>query len=81
VWHTAPALGFDLVNQSPALYFTYREQGESFEDTGMWDDAQVSVTGLESPEQVEALVVTDGTLPLPAHRAASVDPNVALRWE
>jgi predicted permease len=30
----------------------------------MWDNTQVSVTGLEEPEQVPALRVTDGTLPI-----------------
>ena len=64
VWHTAPGLGFDLLNQSPALYFTYRERSELFEDTGMWNTTRVSVTGLQEPEQVIALVVTDGVLPL-----------------
>ncbi len=63
-WHKAPGLGFDQVNQSPATYFTYREESQTFEDIGMWDNTQVSVTGLEEPEQVEALRVTDGTFPL-----------------
>ncbi|MDY7094433.1 MAG: ABC transporter permease [Acidobacteriota bacterium] len=64
VWHTAPGLGFELVNQSPATYFTYRDEGRYFEDIGMWDETEVTVTGLDRPEQVEALSVTDGTLPL-----------------
>jgi len=64
VWHTAPGLGFDEVNQSPALYFTYRDHGQAFEDIGMWDNATVSITGLAEPERVEAMVVTDGTLPV-----------------
>lgn len=64
LWHTAPGLGFDIVNQSAATYFTYRDDNQSFEDVGMWDDTQVSITGLEEPEQVDALTVTDGTLPL-----------------
>ncbi|MCG8455013.1 MAG: ABC transporter permease [Holophagales bacterium] len=62
LWHEAPGLGFDLVNQSPALHLTYREQGEVFEDVGMWDNAEVSVTGLDQPEKVEAMRVTEGTL-------------------
>ena len=37
-WHTAPGLGFDEVNQSPATYFTYREESRTFEDIGMWCD-------------------------------------------
>jgi predicted permease len=63
-WHTAPGLGFDLVNQSPATYFTYREESRILEDIGMWDNSQVSVTGLEEPEEVEAMLVTDGTFPI-----------------
>jgi predicted permease len=64
VWHKAPGLGFDKVNQSPATYFTYRDDSEVFEEVGMWDNEEVSVTGLEEPERVEAMMVTDGTLSL-----------------
>ena len=64
VWHTAPGLGFENVNQSPALYFTYRDSSQTFEDIGMWDNDAVSVTGLDEPERVEAMYVTDGTLPI-----------------
>jgi predicted permease len=64
VWHTAPGLGFDEVNQSPALYFTYRDEGETFEDTGMWDWTTITITGLDEPERINAMLVTDGTLPI-----------------
>jgi predicted permease len=64
VWHKAPGIGFEQLTQSPATYFTYREESQTFEDIGMWDNTQVSVTGLEEPEQVHALMVTDATLPL-----------------
>jgi predicted permease len=64
VWHTAPGLGFDKVNQSPALHFTYRDFGRVFDQVGMWDNDQVSVTGLAEPERVESMNVTDGTLAL-----------------
>ncbi|HSM59458.1 MAG TPA: hypothetical protein VK849_01620, partial [Longimicrobiales bacterium] len=37
VWHTAPGLGFDQVNQSPALHFTYVDQSRAFASVGMWD--------------------------------------------
>ena len=33
VWHTAPGIGLPLLNQSPSLYFTYREEGHVFEDS------------------------------------------------
>jgi putative ABC transport system permease protein len=62
VWHTAPGLGAPLMNQSPATYFTYRDEGRTFEDIGMWDNTAVSVTGAGEPERVDALLVTDGTL-------------------
>ncbi|MDA8019087.1 MAG: ABC transporter permease [Thermoanaerobaculia bacterium] len=64
LWHEAPALGFDEVNQSPATYLTYRDEGEVFDDVGMWDSNSVSITGLDQPVEVEAMLVTDGTLPL-----------------
>src|ERR671921_2854437 len=38
VWHTATGLGMPLLNQAPALYLTYREDGRTFEDTGMWNN-------------------------------------------
>ena len=62
VWHTAPGLGVPLLNQAPAFYLTYREEGRTFEDIGMWDTTAVAVTGAGEPERVTALVVTDGTL-------------------
>jgi predicted permease len=64
VWHTAPGLGFDEVNQSPALHYAYRSRAHVFEDVGMWDPGQVAITGVGEPEQVDAMFVTDGTLPI-----------------
>jgi len=64
VWHKVPGLGYDVVNQSPATYFSYREENRSFEDVGLWDNTSVSVTGLAEPERVAALLVTDGLFPL-----------------
>lgn len=64
VWHTAPGLGFEQVNQSAAMYFTYREEGRAFQDIALWDDRTVSITGLDEPEQVGAMLVTDGFFPL-----------------
>ena len=70
VWHTAPGLGFDEVDQSPATYFTYWEESRTFEDIGMWDNSQVSITGLEEPEELEVMWVTDGTFPILRVQAA-----------
>jgi putative ABC transport system permease protein len=64
IWLTAPALGFDEVNQTPALHFTYVDEGTAFASVGMWDDQQVSVTGTAEPEQIAAMNVTYQTLPL-----------------
>jgi putative ABC transport system permease protein len=64
VWHTAPGLGFPLMNMSPAMYFTYREEGRVFDDIGMWDTSMVSVTGVGEPERVSALFVSEATLPI-----------------
>jgi predicted permease len=64
VWHTAPGLGIDTMNQAPSTYFMYRENGVAFEDIGLWDNSAVSVTGVGEPERVQALLVTDGTLPV-----------------
>ncbi|HJU43749.1 MAG TPA: ABC transporter permease [Vicinamibacterales bacterium] len=63
VWHTAPGLSLDAVNQSPATYLTYRDE-KVFADIGMWDNTAVTITGRTEPERVDALLVTDGTLPI-----------------
>jgi predicted permease len=64
VWHTAPGLGFDEVNQSPALHFYYAEHGRSFASIGMWDGGSATVTGTAEPEMVVTMSVTHQTLPL-----------------
>ena len=64
VWHTAPGLGFDEVNQSPALHFTYREESRVFAEVGLWDNSAGALTGLDKPERIETLEVTEGTLPM-----------------
>ncbi len=75
VWHTAPGLGFPVMNQSPATYLTYRTEGRVFEDIGLWDNTSVSVTGAGEPERVSALLVTDGTLSL-----LRVNPQIGRRF-
>jgi predicted permease len=64
VWHVAPGLMQGPLNQAPSTYFLYREQAESFVDIGLWDNASVTITGRGEPEEVEAIQVTDGTLPV-----------------
>ncbi|MEJ2677915.1 MAG: ABC transporter permease, partial [Gemmatimonadota bacterium] len=64
LWHTAPGLGFKEVNQSPATYLTYRSDSKLLEDVALWARRSDSVTGLDRPEQVSSLMVTDAFLPL-----------------
>ncbi|HXG87049.1 MAG TPA: ABC transporter permease [Vicinamibacterales bacterium] len=64
VWHVAPGLMPGPLNQAPSTYFAYREQGNTFEDIGLWDTATVTVTGRGNPEELDAIMVTDATLPL-----------------
>ncbi len=64
VWHTAPGLNLDEVNMAPSNYFIYREQNRVFDDVGIYQGDSVSVTGKGNPEQVQALDVTDGVLPI-----------------
>lgn len=64
VWHTAPGLNLDIVNMAPSNYFIYREQNRVFEDIGVYQGDSVAVTGNGSPEQVQALDVTEGVLPV-----------------
>jgi predicted permease len=64
VWHTAPGFQITDLNMSPSNYFIYREQGKTLQDIGMYQSDSVSVTGVAEPEQVRAMRVTDGTLPL-----------------
>lgn len=51
-------------SHGPATYFTYRDNQRVFEDIGAWKSEQVTITGRGEPERVEALSVTDGTVPL-----------------
>jgi putative ABC transport system permease protein len=67
LYHVTPASQRDI--QGDATYFTYRENGRGFEDIGLWNVGDVSVTRNGAPEQVHALMVTDGTLSLLGVRA------------
>ncbi|HEY7287165.1 MAG TPA: ABC transporter permease [Vicinamibacterales bacterium] len=68
--HSAAGLDLKRAGISPFLYFTYREDGRHFDDVGMWQDDSLSVTGVAEPEQVIAMDVTDGLLPLLGARPA-----------
>jgi len=64
LWHTAPGVNITDLNCGPFLYFTYREEGRTFQDVGLWKEGAASVTGLAEPERVTVLRVTDGVFPL-----------------
>ncbi len=63
LWHTAPGVGFDVLECSPTNYFLYQDEGRTFQNLGLWNGGSASVTGIAEPEQVEVLYVTHGTLP------------------
>jgi len=64
VSHSAPGLNIKNIGASPSNYFIYREQARTIQDIGMYQSDSVSVTGVAEPEQVPALNVTDGMLPI-----------------
>lgn len=65
VWQSisGPGINMKEINASPATYFLYREEGRTFENSGLWRLDPVTITGLAEPERVLAFIVTEGTLP------------------
>jgi putative ABC transport system permease protein len=61
---SAPGLNLPHTGSAPFLYYTYREDGRVFQDVAMWTGDTVSVTGIAEPEEVRAVDVTDGLLPM-----------------
>jgi predicted permease len=64
VWHTAPGVNIANLNLGPSNYFVYREQSRTFDDVGVYRLGQATLTGTGDPEQVPALFITDGVLPI-----------------
>jgi len=64
VWETAHLQGLQDVNASPSTYFTFREESRTFQNIGLWHNDSVNITGTGEPEQIDALDVTDGFLPI-----------------
>jgi len=62
--HAAPGFDIPRAGAAPFLYFTYREDGQAFQDVALWNTGTVSVTGLAQPEEVRTLFATDGLLPI-----------------
>ena len=61
---TAPGVNFPDADPAPFLYFTYREQGRSFQSLGLYSWNAQSVTGLTEPEEAQCLNVTAEVLPI-----------------
>ena len=79
VWHSAPgAEGLTSVSGdlrlSASMFFTYAEQNRAFQSIGIWSPYSGAVTGLPEPEQVRAVLVSDGAL-----QALAVQPALG-RW-
>jgi len=64
MWHSAAGINIPELNQAPSNYFTYRDQNRTLTDMGLYNNRSASVTGLDQPEQVQTIEVTDGTLPI-----------------
>jgi len=62
--HGAPGVNIPQAGSAPFLYFTYREDGRTFQDSGLWTAGTATVTGLAEPEDIRTLYVTDGVLPV-----------------
>ena len=76
VWHGASGMS-GVVHEldcSPAMYFTYREENQTFQEFGLWENRTASVTGVGDPEELRGLLVTYGTL-----QALGVQPAIG-RW-
>jgi predicted permease len=65
LWQTAPGidLGGGNINMSPSLYFTYREENQTFQSLGIYTGNSVSITGMGEPEQVHSMLWTWDLLP------------------
>ena len=64
VSHTALGVNLPDAGSAPFLHFTYREQGRSFQDLGLFRWTTRTVTGLTEPEAAQCLNVTAQVLPI-----------------
>jgi predicted permease len=64
VWLTAPGLEINQLTLSPSSYFVFRDQSRTLQDIGLYESESVNLTGVGEPERLNALGVTDGTLPI-----------------
>ncbi len=60
VFHRMPAQDFSRVNHTDATYLTYHDENRSFESIGAWRPGQATVTGLDEPETIPVVVMSEG---------------------
>jgi predicted permease len=58
VLHSAPGVNLENAGSAPFLYFTYREQSKTFEDSGLWNTGTASLIGLAEPDEIRSLNLT-----------------------
>jgi len=75
IWHEAPGLDLGEIRSAAALQFAYRDRNRVFEDVAHWSGREVAVTGAADPEQVMAVRMTAGLLPL-----LGVEPRLGRRF-
>ncbi|HTS29867.1 MAG TPA: ABC transporter permease [Bryobacteraceae bacterium] len=75
VMQSAPAVGIPDCELAPADYFNLREENQTFQSFGIWNDDSSTITGTGAPpERVRSLDVTEGVL-----NALAVQPLIG-RW-
>lgn len=59
---SAPTLNLPDMSLSAADYFNFAEESQTFESFGLWNSGSVTVTGISTPELLQSVDVTYGTL-------------------
>ena len=65
IWQSAPGAQFlgGKLPTSASMFFTYAEHNRVFQRIGIWTRTSASITGVGEPEEVPAVLVSDGLLP------------------
>ena len=64
LWHTAPGLGVEQVEQSDASYIQYHDKAtRSFESVASYDHSSANLTGGQEPERITSSEITASLLP------------------
>ncbi|MFC1545631.1 ABC transporter permease, partial [Gemmatimonadota bacterium] len=64
IWFEVPGQDVDQLNQSSGTYMTTRSEQQTLVDIGLWNSSFVNVRDPAGTERVDAMQVSDGTLPL-----------------